>query len=251
MMESQNKTPQSSQEHSLLQSIGLHLMPGIVGGIGYYALAGPVRNLGYPSIMALILAGIFVITPLQWGYLVYQSRKKGQKLFGEVIQYLEPLTWKEYLIWTPVVIVGSGALMALMGPVTNAIQSLFSWMPEYMVLDLGLSNAYSYQTLLFTFSLMLLFGVLIGPLTEELYFRGFLLPRMPTKMKNWGPAFHSLFFGLYHIWTPWFFAARALALLPLSYTVKHKKNLYLGIISHCLLNSIDFVTGVVIIISLN
>ena len=40
------------------------------------------------------------------------------------------------------------------------------------------------------------------------------------------------------------FVARTLGVLPLVYIVKRKRNIYLGIIVHCLLNSVDFIVGV-------
>lgn len=42
----------------------------------------------------------------------------------------------------------------------------------------------------------------IGPFIEELYFRGFLLPRMAW-MKKWALLVEAFLFALYHIWSPW------------------------------------------------
>ena len=244
-----NALPVSGDTHTILQSIGLHLFPGILGVSGYFALATPVKDLGYPSILALILAGGLIITPVELGILFYKSRKHNKKLLGEVIHYLDPLPRKDYLIWVPVIFLGSGLIMALFGPLTEAAASFFTWLPESMILDMGLSETYPLSKLIVTYTLLFLLIVLIGPFTEELYFRGYLLPRMPAKMKAWGPVLHSILFAAYHLWTPWFIFARSFALLPLIYTVKYKKNLILGVIAHCLLNSIDFIIGLVFIIN--
>jgi hypothetical protein len=83
---------------------------------------------------------------------------------------------------------------------------------------------------------------LLAPTVEELYFRGYLLPRMP-RMRGWAPVVHAALFALYHTWTPWMVVARTLALLPLILIVRRKRNLYVGIIAHCLLNAIDVVVG--------
>ena len=243
----QSRAGNQSEEHTILQSIGLHLFPGILGGLVYFAISGYITGQGYPSLMALILALGFITTPLEFGILYHQSRKKNQKLFGEVIKYLDPLPWKDYLVWSIVIIIGLGAIMVLMGPITEALSRLFNWLPDHMILDMGLADYYDLNKIIITYTLVLLFVVLIGPATEELYFRGYLLPRIPSSMRGWGPIFHSCLFALYHIWTPWFFLARSIALLPLVYTVRYKKNLILGIISHCLLNSIDFFIGLVYI----
>ncbi len=236
------------EEHTILQSIGLHLLPGILGGIIYFSLAGIVQSWGYPSILAVVLAGIFILTPFELGFLYFQSRKKGQKLFGQVIKNLDPLPWKHYLIWVPVIFVGSGAIMALLGPLTTFFAGLFDWLPDYMILDLGLSRDFEIRKLILIYVLFFIFIVLLGPITEEFYFRGYLLSRLPSSLKGWGPIFHSFLFALYHFWTPWFVVTRTFALLPLVYTVKYKKNLLLGAIAHCFLNAIDFVIAFLFIV---
>ncbi|WP_207212122.1 CPBP family intramembrane glutamic endopeptidase [Promicromonospora panici] len=37
---------------------------------------------------------------------------------------------------------------------------------------------------------------------EELYFRGFLLPRLP-QLGKWAPLFNTVLFSVYHFWAPW------------------------------------------------
>ena len=87
---------------------------------------------------------------------------------------------------------------------------------------------------------------MVGPIVEELYFRGYLLPRMKGKF---GPLVHSFLFAAYHIFTPWMIITRTIGLLPLIYVVK-RKNIYVGIIVHILLNSIDVVTGIIFILKM-
>ena len=94
-----------------------------------------------------------------------------------------------------------------------------------------------------------IFIAIIAPIVEELYFRGYLLPRMPH-LKGWSPLLHSALFALYHTWTPWMVFTRTIGVLPLIYIVQFKRNIYLGIIAHCLMNVIDIIIGVVFIISL-
>ena len=112
-----------------------------------------------------------------------------------------------------------------------------------MLLDMGLREEFSKQKLIITYGGLFLFIVLILPTIEELYFRGYLLPRMPSKLKRWTLIIHSGLFAFYHTWTPWMFVVRTFGIYPLVYIVKRKENILLGIISHCLLNSIDFIIG--------
>ncbi len=231
-------------KHSLLKSIVLHLLPGLLGGIFYFAIVPFVKEQGFPSVMAISLAGIFVLIPFELGFLLYQKRLTGKNLFNGVIQYCQRIPTWQYFVWVPVVFLITGLLFTIFNFTSKFIMTLFNWMPSDMILNMGLSNEYSKTILIITYGVLLLFIVLILPAIEELYFRGYLLPRMPPNLKGWTPIIHSVLFALYHTWTPWMFIVRTIGVLPLIYMVKHKKNIYLGIIVHCLLNSVDFVIGV-------
>jgi membrane protease YdiL (CAAX protease family) len=136
------------------------------------------------------------------------------------------------------------AIFTLLKPVDNVLfEKLFFWMPT---LDSGLDGSYSKNALIVTYSIFIIFGVIVGPSVEELYFRGYLLPRIPVKQSE---LFHSILFAAYHIWTPWMFVTRILGMLPLIFAVK-KKNIYIGIIGHILLNSLDVIVGFAFIFSL-
>lgn len=237
------------EEHSVWKSIVLHLLPGIMGGILYFATVHFVREQGFPSVSALILAGALVVTPIELGILLYQSRKRNQKLFDGVLAYLQPLPFWQYFVWVTIIIISSGLIITLFKPVTDYLRGMFDWLPNEMILDMGLSGEYSKTVLIVTYGFILIYVVMIGPVVEELYFRGYLLPRMPSNLKGLAPIIHSTLFALYHTWTPWMFVARTVGVLPIIYSVQHKRNLYIGIIAHCILNSIDFFIGVIFIIN--
>jgi len=151
-------------------------------------------------------------------------------------------------LWVPIIFVAFGVIMTLSGPINNQLASVFQWISETFRREMGLAGDFSRSKLVLTYALHLIFIVFLAPAVEELYFRGFLLPRMPKKLRWAGPLVHSLLFALYHVWSPWMFVARTLALLPLIYVVRWKQNLYLGMGAHWLINSIDFVMGVLIIL---
>ncbi|MFJ1458285.1 type II CAAX prenyl endopeptidase Rce1 family protein [Nocardia sp. N2S4-5] len=51
------------------------------------------------------------------------------------------------------------------------------------------------------------------PLIEELYFRGFLLPRI-AHLGRLAPVINTILFSLYHLWSPWAFLSRVLFTFP-------------------------------------
>jgi len=244
------ETNHQPQLHSISTSILLHLLPGILIGAVYFALVQPVKDWGYPSIAALNLAALLALIPFQAGFLLLQQKRTGAPLFGGIIRYQQKIPWHQYLLWVPVIFVSSGMIISLLTPLSELLEGCFLWIPDIFRIDMGLSGGYSKQTLIITYLSSFLLVTLIGPLIEECYFRGYLLPRMPD-MGGWTPLVHSALFALYHTWTPWLAVSRTLALLPLVCIVRWKKNLALGMIAHCLLNSIDIAIGVAFLLNIS
>ena len=79
-----------------------------------------------------------------------------------------------------------------------------------------------------------------GPIVEELYFRGYLLPRL-TRFGRWAPLLHAVLFSVYHFWTPWQNPSRILLIGPMAYVVWWKRNLYLAMLAHGALNTIVWI----------
>ena len=188
---------------------------------------------------------VFVIIPFELGYLLYQGKQEnGRFTLAGMISYREPIPIWQYIVWVLVVFVVIGMIFTVMKPVDTLLQeNLFSWVPK---LESGLDGGFAKPNLIVTYLFVAIFGVVLGPLTEELYFRGYLLPRMPGGKLS--VLWHSLFFAVYHVFTPWMMLTRTIGLLPLIYAVK-KKNIYVGIIVHVLVNSIDAIMGFVFIAS--
>lgn len=230
------------EKHSAAQSIILHLLPGILVGCFYFLVRQPVANMGYPSIFALLLAFAFILIPVELGYLLYKGKKKaGRFTLQGIISYRKPIPWWQYLIWPIIIVLVTGAIFRLLNPVDAFLQErLFFWMPD---VNYGLDGNYSRTTLIVTYAMFFIFNVFLAPLVEELYFRGYLLPRMKGRFATF---FHSFLFAAVHVFTPWMVITRTLGLLPLLFGVK-KKNIFVGMIVHILGNSLALLTGIVFI----
>ena len=231
-----------NEKHSTTQSVILHLLPGILVGGFYFLAKQPVADMGYPSIFALLVAFAFVLIPVELGYLLYQGKRKtGRFTLQGIVSYRNSIPWWQYPVWAIIIWAVIGAIFTLLKPVDAFLQErLFFWMPD---VNYGLDGNYSRIILIVTYAMFLIFNVFFAPLVEELYFRGYLLPRMKGKF---GILLHSFLFAAVHVFTPWMMITRTLGLLPLVYGVK-RKNIYIGMIVHILGNSVDFVTGIVFI----
>ncbi len=168
------------EKHSTAQSIILHLLPGILVGAFYFLALQPVAKMGYPSFFALLLAFAIILVPLELGFLLFQGKKKtGRFTLRGIISYQKSIPWWQYLVWVSIIFVIVGAIMTLFKPVDSFLhKALFFWMPD---MDLGLDGLYSKTILIVTYSMALLINVFLAPMVEELYFRGYLLPRMKGK----------------------------------------------------------------------
>jgi uncharacterized protein len=233
------------EQYSLGQSILLHLLPGAVA-TAIYVLTVPIFGvLGYPSITALYLPMILAVIVVELGYLFYRGQKKNRapSLRG-IVNYRQHVPWWIYIVFPLLILVWGIIVTGLVSPVDNfLLDRAFSWLPDWYTLRnvLDIKTMYSRQAILFIAVCALTLNGLVGPIVEELYFRGHLLPRL-SRFGYSAPLLNVALFSLYHFWTPWMFFSRLILLIPMVYSVRRKRNIYIGMVAHCLLNLIG--TGV-------
>ena len=223
--------------HSIGMSLALHLLPG-VAMLAFVALVAPLmRSWGLPPLFAGKLAILFVLVPVELGYLLYLGRKRnGHLSLQGVVRYREPIPLWQYLVFTPAMFVWFLVIMSWWRPAATAIAAL-SWLPPWLLDPVPLDAAGPYgqgvQTTLFVTSLLL--SGLVAPVVEELYFRGYLLPRID--FLGWfAPILSSALFAVYHLWVIPTAPGRALGFLPIVYFAWRRRNISLAILVHCLLN---------------
>lgn len=234
------------QKHTISQSIFYHIVPGILIGLFYFLMVPYVRYFNYPTIAALVLAGIFVLIPLELG-VIYYNKKKPLKIPENGNDIPKENKTTSLILNVVIVTVLMGIIFMVLAPLSDLLQNnIFGFYPQDYMLDMGLSDEYSVGVLLVTYIIGFIALAVIAPTVEELYFRGFLLPRVP-KLKGYGLLFHSFLFALYHVWTPWMIITRTIGVYPLIYIVNKKKSIKIGIISHILVNTLDFIAGFVFI----
>jgi hypothetical protein len=71
-----NNQPENLKQHTLIESLLFHLAPGIMIGVGYLFIAPLTLKSGYPSVMALALAAILVLIPIELGLLLWFSKRR-------------------------------------------------------------------------------------------------------------------------------------------------------------------------------
>jgi membrane protease YdiL (CAAX protease family) len=247
-IQSARSVPVAPEQHSVPQSILLHLLPGILIAVVFFASAPLARQWQLPPFMAQCFADLVVLVPSVLGFLYYQGyRRNGRLSLDGVVLYRDRLPWWQFAGLVPLILGAAGGLTVLLAPVGAQIFTrFFSWLPDTFLTTTDL-HAYSRSTLIGSYLVFILMIVFIAPILEELYFRGYLLPRM-AHYGIWAPVIHSVLFALYHVWSPWLTIGRALSVLLLVAVVQWKRNIYLGMAAHILGNSVDALVGVLFIL---
>jgi membrane protease YdiL (CAAX protease family) len=197
---------------------------------------------GAEPALALFLGIGLVIAPLELGYLLLRAKAvSGSWSLSSVIAYRERPRAGQYLIglaayaWFIAMLVLSLAVLDQW-----LADRFFAWTPESIRGFAGLGAGEDEEELsagvvVVLAVLLLALNGLVGPVVEELYFRGHLLPAL-ARYGRWAPVVNALLFSVYHFWTPWQNPARFIGLLPWVYVVWKTRSLYLSIAIHVAVN---------------
>jgi uncharacterized protein len=219
--------------------LALSLVPGALLALAFVGAAPIAQQLGFPPIAALLAGIVLVLVPVELGTVLYASRGTGSR--WSAVGYRDAMALRSWLWLVPALVlaafVGFG-LSAAIEP--QVIRSLFGWLPAWFVTPIAFDRVADYSRTAWTVTFVVFFVVngLLGPVVEEVYFRGYLLPRM-ERFGRWAALVNVTLFSLYHLWSPWQVVARILGFGPTVYAVRAKRNIYLGMLVHATLNSLS------------
>jgi len=230
--------------HAVGKSILLHLLPGFAL-LAFYVIVAPlVERLGFPPTFAGSLSILFVLVPLELGYMLRRGkRRNGRFSLSGVVGYREHVALWKYAIFVPALVFWYFMATSWWRAVQATLAVAFAWVPEWVTSLVPADDPsihYPATILLIAVIFQIVTSGLIAPIVEELYFRGYLLPRI-----GWlgllAPLLGTVLFAFQHVWTPLQDPGRVIAWLPTVYLVWRTRNIYLGIAFHLLTN----LTGVI------
>jgi membrane protease YdiL (CAAX protease family) len=117
--------------------------------------------------------------------------------------------------------------------------TLLGWLPGWYGAGLDGLATWSTPVQVVTLVLWFVLAVVLGPVAEELYFRGRLLPRLPGGDAVAAMAGAGLF-GVYHFWQPQAVVTVVLFALPLTVVVRRRGDVTLSVLVHCGVNLLAF-----------
>jgi membrane protease YdiL (CAAX protease family) len=182
----------------------------------------------------MMIAIVVIVTPVILIHLYRARSKEKCNRILDLVPYKKRLSRWKLIVYTAGLILFAYLVYGLTQPLNQHLsETFFQWLPEwYQVRDF---EGYPKKVIIIVLSLNLIFNGVLAPVLEELYFRGYLLPRMASLGKA-APVVNAVLFSLYHFWQPQIYLTLIIALLPMSYLVWKTQSIRLAIYTHCGLN---------------
>ncbi|WP_343210696.1 CPBP family intramembrane glutamic endopeptidase [Anaerolentibacter hominis] len=216
-----------------------------------YLLAGYIYPI--PHLLLFFILAALVLMPIELGIILNASKKEyGTWSLRSAFNGQKKIPVLQILIIAFCFFGIAGLLSAFAAPVENGIvagmrETVLSWLPAgFDWTDFEYLRSFSRPTLVLTSVVYVVFNVFLCPITEELYFRGYLTSHY--QKQNWfTPILIAILFSLYHFWLPFHNIFRILAFAPVAYVSYRKKNFGISIVFHCLCNlfsTVSFIAAV-------
>lgn len=232
--------PPTVTKHTAFQTILLHLIPGLINllimvlfiplslRLGFAGLAGKFAN---------NLAVVFSLMPLQIVFLLFVSKKSMNTYhISKLILFQKNSKFWEYLIFIAIMVAWALVIDTVLSPLENGLRdTLFSFVPDHFAMRNIDYSVLSKDKLIFATCFGIFANGIIAPITEEVYFRGYLLPRINLS-PNLAVLVNAALFSAYHLFSPWYFLSRLLMTLPIYYWVVKRKNMRFSLIAHMIAN---------------
>jgi membrane protease YdiL (CAAX protease family) len=220
----------------------LHLLPGALVMLLMLSVSPLFRSIGlHPSVPVLFVFVAPLLILMQLGFLYYKGWQRNGKfsLQGIVLYRDEPMNWWRMILLALPLLVWIALIWFVVKPPVNKyfIENVFAWVPVNFLDEYFLENLDQYSpAFLRVIGVLFAVSITLGGMVEELYFRGYLLPRMKA-LGAWASIINTVLFSLYHFWSPWENVVRLCALFPWIFTVWRKRNIYLALLIHFTINA--------------
>jgi len=234
----------NEQKLSIPMIIILGLAPGVVILLLAFVFSSPIFGINFNILLALLMAIFFGLIPVELGILKFIARKENKKI-KDIILYKNKTPVKKLLLSIIIPFIIASLAFVFISPYEVKLWKIFDFIPDWFRLDKV--NLPEIKYLKKTLILTLLFNGFFGPIVEEIYFRGYLLPRMGVFGKL-APLVNAIIFSIYHLFTPWQNITRIIGVTPMVYSVWINKDIRIGIFVHCLLNTFGNIAMITVLL---
>jgi membrane protease YdiL (CAAX protease family) len=241
------------KEMNLLKILSMIFIPTSILTIVYIIIGG--LNQTIPSILLFYICATLILFPIEIGVVLNASKKEygSYSLKSALVNY-EKMSWWKIFLYGSLLFAFAGIMSALVVPLESSLFSpisnkLTQSIPEYFNWNnFEYYKQFSKDILLITCVGYFILNVFVGPIVEELFFRGYLTSKL-SRYGNFAPIIITVLFSLYHLWIPFGNLFRISIFLPASLIAWRKKNIYISIVFHCLCNLLSTVFFIVSVYS--
>jgi len=259
-MDRSHLTPQSDKKHidelKIWQVLLLVFVPPFLLMVAYVGLGHitAVQN-AIPALLLFFLLAVLILFPIELFVVLRASKVEfGRYSLQSAFTIHKKLPWWQIALFGALTWGFAGLMTVTIMPLESSLfaplsERLSAVLPAYFDwTDFAYLERYTRSTLILTAFVLMIFNGFIGPIIEELFFRGYLT----AKIKRYGamaPVIITVLFSLYHFWLPFDNLFRIAAFLPAFYLAWRKKNIYIAIVCHVLSNLFSTINIIMMITS--
>lgn len=219
-----------------------------------YIITGSLQHT-IPSLLLFYICATLILFPIEIGIVLNASKKEyGSYSLKSAFANYNKMSWWKIFVYGTFLFAFAGIMSVtiaslednLFAPISNKLtQSMpvyFDWKNiEYF-------KQYSKDILLLTCVGYFILNVIVGPIVEELFFRGYLTSKI-SRYDNFAPLIITILFSVYHFWLPFNNLFRISVFFPAALIAWRKKNIYISIVFHCLCNLLSTVNFIISVYS--
>ena len=220
-------------------AILLHLAPAAITFAGALAVEPLVVRLGVPAGFSLSLAFVLLLSPIEFGFLLAAAHRAtgrwSPRALPEVLAYRRPL--RRWALLVPPLFGVALLILVALQPLSDTLAGWCSGLyPHWLLPSYDSTTGFSTPVLVATLLVSLVVDGITNPIVEELYFRAYLLPRLPVSGWVAVPCSAALF-AVQHYWQPWNWLLIFVLELILTSLVVRLRSFRIGMALHVLANS--------------
>jgi len=221
-----------------------------------YILTSYLLHDSIPTLLLFFLLVLFILLPIElWVVLLSSKKNYGKFSLKSAFINHEKLSWWKIAAYGSVLFAFAGLMSVTIAPLENMLfaplsNQLTGMIPSYFDwYNIDYLKVYPKNILIITCIVYFIMNVIIGPIIEELFFRGYLTAKI-SRFGKGAPIIITVLFALYHFWLPFNNLFRIIAFYPAFYMAWKKKNIYISIVFHCLCNLISAIGFIVAVFAI-
>ena len=246
--------PTVQKEISLQKLLFMIFIPSLITTVVYIIAGG--LNQTVPSLLLFFICAILTLFPIELGIVLHASKKAyGSYSVKSAFANDNKMSWWKIFLYGAFLFGFAGLMSVALAPLENKLfapisNMLKQSMPAYFDWqNIEFLKQYSKDLLLLTCISYFILNVFVGPIIEELFFRGYLTSKI-SRFGNFAPLIITTLFSLYHLWLPFNNLFRISVFFPAAWLAWKKKNIYISMVFHCLCNLLSTVSFIISVYSI-